>query len=214
MQFKLLSAASILAVASAASSVAPVSAIVETVTEKNTIVATITKCENDACSTGVVPATESVVTTTVNGEVTLFTTICPLTETTLETPVVKPVVSSEAPVEEPLATDATVVVVPTSAPETIAAVPVESADVAPTSAPEIIAAVPVESVAAGSDTEEYVDVTITPTVTATTVVPKVIQTSQSTYYNTISPQVSAWEGSANKQVVGAMGLVGLVAILL
>lgn len=51
----------------------------ETVTESSTTIVTITACSNNICVPTTVPAVPSVVTTTVNEVVTVYTTYCPLT---------------------------------------------------------------------------------------------------------------------------------------
>lgn len=53
---------------------------IATETDISTTVVTITSCENNACHETVLPAVETVTTVTVNGEVTSYTTVCPLTE--------------------------------------------------------------------------------------------------------------------------------------
>ena len=53
----------------------------ETVTDKSTEVITITSCSDNKCTETTVPATHSTVTTTVSGVESIYTTVCPLTET-------------------------------------------------------------------------------------------------------------------------------------
>lgn len=58
---------------------------VETVTNLHTTEVTITSCSDNACATTVQSVVQSVVTETVNGVLTIYTTVCPLTESTSET---------------------------------------------------------------------------------------------------------------------------------
>lgn len=54
-----------------------------TETDLHTTIITITSCDSvDVCSTTTTPAVESIITTTVHGVVTSYTTYCPLPETT------------------------------------------------------------------------------------------------------------------------------------
>jgi hypothetical protein len=179
----------------------------KTVTKTHITVATITSCVDDVCDTHVVPATHSIVTKTVSGEVTLYTTICPLTETSTTTVCTE---NCQPPV----------VVIPTTTTTTVCTEnckpPSTIAPIAPTTTigcTEQSCIVVPTTVAPQKSSEQYVDITVTPTVTATTVVPKVV-TSQSTYYTT-KASVSIWEGAANQQkaFVGA-GFVALAALML
>ncbi|KAK6465472.1 hypothetical protein DFJ63DRAFT_310564 [Scheffersomyces coipomensis] len=71
--------------ASSAPSTMPVSSGVETLpgtvttTLESTTIITITSCSDNKCEATTVPATPAVTTETINGEVTVYTTYCPLT---------------------------------------------------------------------------------------------------------------------------------------
>lgn len=168
MQYSLINLLGFVALASAATT----SYQIETVTENSTTDVTITSCSGhpDCVAAEVVTSTpsETVVTTTVDGVKTYYTTVCE-----------------------------------------------ESSPVA--KAPEV-------SEAASSSSEEivYVDVTSTPTVTASTGVEATVykQSTMTTSYSTpggnssVSPM--EFEGLANNQQVmlGAAGFAGLAAILI
>ncbi|QRG39120.1 hypothetical protein FDK38_003547 [Candidozyma auris] len=95
------------AVAAAAANVSDSASIeVETVTNKHTTEITVTSCHTDGpCQTTVHPATQTVVTKTVEGVATEYTTICPVSEgaapSTGPAPAPAPAPSSEAPAPAP-----------------------------------------------------------------------------------------------------------------
>lgn len=240
MQYKVLSASALLA---ATASAAITSYEIDTVTEHHTVDVTITSCSNNACETTVqkqVPttlvttvdgvktvyttycpltasstsslapvstktaaSTTSVVTTTVSGVETIYTTICPLTETTAATSSVKPATTSAVP-----ATPATSSVKPATLVSSAPAVSPGTHAVAPTS----------------SESDIYVDVTTTPTVTASTGVQATV-TKQSTLFSYYSSSahanssaiagVSTFAGNAahNGAYLGGAA-VGMAAVLL
>lgn len=196
MQFTTLSFATLLSVAYAASAI-------ETVTDHHTTEVTITSCSDDACDKSTVapveststPAPVTVITTTVSGEETIYTTICPETETT-PSPAPKPdTATTPSPVE------------PTSpAPEPT------------TAAPEPTTAAP-EPVAPESESDSYIDITVTPTVTSSTGVEHT-ETLQSTFTSvyqnstTLAPAVTSFNGgNSQKMALGAVGIAGLALLM-
>lgn len=165
MQYFIL-AATLAAVASAQSTITQE---VATVTEHSTTDVTITSCSNDACVSTAQSTSYSTVTTTVDGIETVYTTICPETESANK-----------------------------------------EATIAPVPAP------------ASSETDEFVDVTVTPTVTFSTGV-EATSTAQKTFtsiYNnstsSVAPVFYSSENMANAQkaAVGLVGVAGLAAVLL
>jgi outer membrane biosynthesis protein TonB len=212
MQFTTLSFATLLSVAYAASAI-------ETVTDHHTTEVTITSCSDDACDKSTVapveststPAPVTVITTTVSGEETIYTTICPETETT----------PSPAPKPE----TATTPVEPTSPapkPETATIPsPVEPTSPAPkptTAAPEPTTAAP-EPVVPESESDSYIDITVTPTVTSSTGVEHT-ETLQSTFTSvyqnstTLAPAVTSFNGAnSQKMALGAVGIAGLALLM-
>lgn len=213
MQFKTLSLATLLAVASAESSQSVIYDV-ETQTQLSTTDVTITSCSEHACTATVETTSHTIVTTTVNGIETVYTTVCPLTEHT------KAAVSTEAPAA-PAAPVSSAAPAAPAAPASSAAA---AAPVAPASsaAPAAVAPVASEAAEASSGSNVYVDVTVTPTVQATTGVEATV-TSQSTFTSVYNSQNSsavaavstyAGEGSSPKVMIGAVGLAGLAAVLL
>ncbi|KAM9898528.1 hypothetical protein OXX79_003398 [Metschnikowia pulcherrima] len=89
--------ASLALVASALAANTTTSYEVDTVTNNHTTEITITSCADNKCATTVQSVTNTVVTTTVDGVKTVYTTICPLTESASATPVssATPVVSTK-----------------------------------------------------------------------------------------------------------------------
>ncbi|KAL7664119.1 Uncharacterized protein ABC855_g2951 [[Candida] zeylanoides] len=228
MQFTTLSFATLLSVAYAASAI-------ETVTDHHTTEVTITSCSDDACDKSTVapveststPAPVTVITTTVSGEETIYTTICPETETT-PSPAPKPETAT-TPVEPtspaPKPETATTPVEPTSPapkPETATIPsPVEPTSPAPkptTAAPEPTTAAP-EPVVPESESDSYIDITVTPTVTSSTGVEHT-ETLQSTFTSvyqnstTLAPAVTSFNGAnSQKMALGAVGIAGLALLM-
>ncbi|GEQ66417.1 hypothetical protein JCM33374_g80 [Metschnikowia sp. JCM 33374] len=188
MKFTLASAALIASAVAASSD--SVSYEIETVTNKHTTDITITSCADQQCVTTVQAVTNTVVTATVDGVETVYTTICPLTES---------------------ATDAS-----SSATSSVAAVPVSSsASAAPVTSS--VAAVPASSSSSSSTT--YTDITTTPVVT-TSVGKKSTVYQQSTftsvYNSTTSSRASivVANNAPRNLCVGAAGVAGVAALLL
>ena len=227
MQYTVLSALGLASMVAAKSTITAV----DTVTEHHTTDVTVTHCSHDACSTTVQAHTQTVVTETVNGVKTVYTTVCPLTE---EASTVAPA-STLAPastVEEEIVTATltttvngeetvyTTVCPASELPATTA--PGSSAPATPAPAPGTKAPVPAPAEESDSDIT-YVDVTETPTVYETTGVEATI-TSQATltsYYNSAASNstvagVNTFEAKAagQKAMLGAAGFAGLAAVLL
>lgn len=238
MQYSVLSALSLASVVAAKSTITAV----DTVTQHHTTDVTITSCSHDACSTTVQAHTQTVVTKTVNGVATEYTTICPVSEEEKKT--VAPAATS--PKEEIVTATVTQTVngeetvyttvcpaseVPeqkapeTAAPETAAPNTVAPGTAAPgTAAPGTAVPAAPETTAAAQESEDvtYVDITTTPTVLETTGVEATI-TSQETLtsvYNSGNSSslagVNTFEAKAagHKAVLGAAGFAGLAAVLL
>lgn len=179
------------AVAAAAANVSDSASIeVETVTNKHTTEITVTSCHTDGpCQTTVHPATQTVVTKTVEGVATEYTTICPVSEEAA--PLTGPA-PAPAPAPGPGASSAPAAPAPAPAPSSEAPAPApapgpgaSSAPAAPAPAPEAsspaapgpagttpttLAAQPttLETSAAPapgpeSESDVYVDLTTTPT---------------------------------------------------
>lgn len=204
---------------------------VDTVTEHHTTDVTVTHCSHDACSTTVQAHTQTVVTETVNGVKTVYTTVCPLTEGSstvapapTEEEVVTATLTSTVNGEE---TVYTTVCPASELPATTpgSAAPASSAPATTAPAPGSKAPAPAPA-AEESESESdvtYVDVTVTPTVLETTGVEATI-TSQATltsYYSSASSNgtvagVNTFEAKAagQKAVLGAAGFAGLAAVLL
>lgn len=177
MQYQLFNLLGLAALASAATT----SYDIETVTENSTTDVTITSCSGhpDCVAAEAVTSTpvESVVTTTIDGMTTYYTTVCDESSSSPE--------------------------------ETVSPV---------AKAPEVSEPEP-----ASSSSEEivYIDLTTTPTVTASTGVEATV-TQQSTLissYSSANSSVNAvaeFEGVANNQQVmlGAAGFAGLAALLI
>ncbi|CAK9436809.1 uncharacterized protein LODBEIA_P13310 [Lodderomyces beijingensis] len=173
---------------------------IETVYSNHTTQVTITSCANNACSTTVNAVSLSLATTTINGVKTVYTTYCPLTD----------VSETVAPSSAPLSTLAPVSSV---APSSSAPAP------APAPAPSSLAAAPAPAPAAASSAEEdqYVDVTITPTVLSTTNV-AATEIAQSTLFtsqlNSTLADISTYQGGAQRAAVGFAAVAGFAAALL
>lgn len=154
-----------------AASNATVSYETQTVTNQHTTEVTITSCADHKCATTVQSVTNTVVTATVDGVETVYTTICPLTE------------SHSASL---------------TAPSSVAA------QSAASSAPQSIT---------------YVDITSTPTVTASTGVQSTMyhqSTFTSVFNSTTSarPSVTFANNAPRNLLAGAAGVAGVAALLL
>lgn len=162
----------------------------ETVTSHNTVDVTITSCSDNACTTTVKVDSTTVVTTTVNGVETIYTTICPESKLT----------STAAPASKLAST----------------AAPASSMKPSSTSKASVATVLSGSS----SDTNIYVDITSTPTVTVSKGVLSTAykQSSFTTYYNgtsSLSPAVTNFENNAAKNAVfGFVGAAGIIAALL
>lgn len=218
------------AVAAAAANVSDSASIeVETVTNKHTTEITVTSCHTDGpCQTTVHPATQTVVTKTVEGVATEYTTICPVSEEaaplTGPAPAPAPAPSSKAPAPAPAPGPGA-----SSAPAAPAPAPEASSPAAPGPAgttPTTLAAQPttLETSAAPapgpeSESDVYVDLTTTPT-SVTSVGVEHTSYAQETFTSVQLPGgngtagVSTFEGGANKQAVAGAAILGAAALLL
>ncbi|KAI5954628.1 CCW12 [Candida jiufengensis] len=218
----------------------------ETVYESYTTELTITSCSDNKCETTVNKVIPSIASTTVEGVLTVYTTYCPLTESSSD--VIAPTPSSIAGVASTLSTVVTTIhgvetvyttycpltdsqvvadvstpIAPIVSSSSLAAVasstPVATAPAAPVVSSSSIAAVPV-SPSSSSESDIYVDFTITPTVSTTENV-LATETAQSTLFtsslaasNSSLADVSTFEGSGSKLVVGGFAAVAGIAVAL
>lgn len=90
-----------------------------TETEVSTTVVTVTSCSAGTCTTATVPATPSVVTTTVHGVTTVYTTFCPLTTVTEESTTVITITSCSENICVPTTVPAKETVVTTTVNEVV-----------------------------------------------------------------------------------------------
>lgn len=231
------------AVAAAAANVSDSASIeVETVTNKHTTEITVTSCHTDGpCQTTVHPATQTVVTKTVEGVATEYTTICPVSEEaaplTGPAPAPAPAPSSKAPAPAPApgpgASSAPAAPAPAPAPSSAPAAPAPAPEASSPAAPgpagttpTTLAAQPttLETSAAPapgpeSESDVYVDLTTTPT-SVTSVGVEHTSYAQETFTSVQLPGgngtagVSTFEGGANKQAVAGAAILGAAALLL
>ncbi|KAG7195061.1 uncharacterized protein KQ657_004175 [Scheffersomyces spartinae] len=194
-----------------------------TVTEYSTTDITITSCSDNKCTETTLPASLSVVTETVNGVETIYTTICPETETTpvpttvemttVTTTVEGTVYTTVCPVTE--VTPMTTITTTVEGTVYTTVCPVSEVTVASTSATPVA---PVST----SEGVSYVDLTTTPVVTVSSSVEATSykQLTLTSYYAssagnaTVAPEVSTFEGKAAQLAVGVAGFAGLAAVLL
>lgn len=198
----------------AAGAMAITSYDIETVTNQHTTDVTITSCADNKCESTVDATSLTTVTTTIDGIETVYTTVCPESSSSTLAP--------EASTEEKSVTSTVtatvsgeITIYTTVCPETEAeasteAVLPESSEAkgVPSSAVEDIAS---------SEEITYVDVTVTPTVTASTGVEATVtaQSSFTSIYNSNSSaaDVSTFEGAAASNQIRA-GFVALAAVAL
>ncbi|KAK6455615.1 uncharacterized protein RJT20DRAFT_48512 [Scheffersomyces xylosifermentans] len=238
MQYRTLSvAAALVASASAATTITSL----ETVTEHSTTDVTITSCSKEACATTVEKSSLTVVTTTVEGIETIYTTYCPLSSEIAAESVVAPssatvitttvegietiyttycpltegekAAESEAPVA-PAAPSSVETVITT----TVAGVETIYTTYCPATeeaTPATEAPAPAPTVAA-SEEITYVDLTTTPVVTASTGVEETLteQYTLTSYYSSANASVAGvatYEGKANAQNF-AVGVAGVAGL--
>lgn len=215
MKFALASAALVASAVSVSVESESVSLDIAYVTHNVTTEVTITSCSDNKCDSTVapVPLTSSVVTTTVSGVETIYTTVCPESTESAPAPAPSaPAPASSAPASAPAPAPSA------SAPGSAAPAPAPSAST-PAAAPSAPVSAEAENSPIPSGSDVYVDVTSTPVETASTGVELTVtaQSSFTSVYNSASPSagVSTYAGGANRNAIaGAAGLVGAVALLL